>query len=194
MDTILIENIKQIILNSRKSIATKVNNALIETYWLIGKEVVLNEQNNKVDKQTSRQIILNLSKLLSKEIGRGFSRSNLFNMRKLYLNYPTVQTLSGHIAWSHLCELLNIENKEKRKLYEVELQNSNWSFREFKRQIDSSLYELLLLTEGKSNKKDEISAEYILSGLENKIFASKFTYVFPNKEKLINELEMILKQ
>ena len=81
-DNNLIENIKQIVINARKNIYQKVNDELINTYWLIGKEIVNMERENNIDSQTSRQVILELSKRLSKEFGRGFSRSNLFNMRK----------------------------------------------------------------------------------------------------------------
>ncbi len=111
------------------------------------------EQKNNIDNQTSRQIILNLSKQLTQEIGKGFSRSNLFNMRKFYLEYPDVQTVSGHLTWSFISELLIIEDKEKRSFYEKETVNSSWSFREMKRQIDSSLYERLLLSQGTKNKE-----------------------------------------
>lgn len=153
IDGNLVENIKQIIYNSRKNVLQKINHQLIFAYWEIGKEIISNERNNGVDKQTSRQVILTLSKQLTKEIGKGFSRSNLFNMRKLYQEYPDVQTLSGHLSWSHICELLVIDNKEKRNFYEKETINFLWSIRELKRQIDSSLYERLLLSSGKNNKQ-----------------------------------------
>jgi len=163
-DNNLIENIKQIVINARKNVYQKVNDELIKTYWLIGKEIVDMERKNNIDNQTSRQIILELSKRLTKEIGKGFSRSNLFNMRKLHLEYPSVQTLSGHITWSHVCELLIIEDKNKRSFYEKEIKNSNWSFRELKRQIDTSLYERLLLSNGKNNKEKVL--ELALKGQE----------------------------
>lgn len=98
VDNNLLENIKQIILNARKNISQKVNQELILTYWQIGKEIVDTEQKNHIDNATSRQIILNLSKQLTNEIGRGFSRSNLFNMRKFYLEYSNVQLATGHIS------------------------------------------------------------------------------------------------
>lgn len=97
IDKSLIENIKEIIINSRTNIARKVNYALIATYWQIGSEIVLNEKRNNIDKKSSRQIILSLSKQLTKELGKGFSRSNLFNMRKFFIEYPSVQTLSGQL-------------------------------------------------------------------------------------------------
>ena len=149
----LIDNIKSIIVNSRKSVAQKVNQALIITYWEIGKTIVENERKKGIDTQTSRQLILSLSKKLTRELGRGFSRSNLFNMRKFFLEYKTVQTLSGQLSWSHICELLIIEDKDKRSFYEKETMNANWSIRELKRQIDSSLYERLILSQGKQNKE-----------------------------------------
>lgn len=138
IDKTLVEIIKKIIVTSRKNIVRKVNHELIAAYWQIGNEIISNEQRNKFDSKSSRQIILSLSKQLTNELGKGFSRSNLFNMRKFYLEYPTVQTLSGQLTWSHICELLIIENNDKRNFYEKEIKNSHWSVRELKRQINSS--------------------------------------------------------
>ena len=74
-------------------------------------------------------------------------------MRRFYLKYPKQQTLSVKLSWSHYCELLSIENDDERSFYEKECVNSNWSVRELKRQLETSLYERLLLSEGKSNKE-----------------------------------------
>lgn len=153
IDNNLLENIKHIVLNARKNVSQKVNQELILTYWQIGKEIVETEQKNNIDNQTSRQIILHLSRQLTNEVGKGFSRSNLFNMRKFYIEYPNVQSLTGHLTWTHICELLIIEDKDKRSFYEKESANASWSIRELKRQIDSSLYERLLLSKGKTNKE-----------------------------------------
>ncbi len=158
-----------------------------------------------------------LSKTLSKELGRGFSRSNLQNMRSFYINYKKCQTLSGKLSWSHYCELLGISDKNKRSFYEKEAINSNWSIRELKRQIRTSLYERLLLSDGELNMylnyyknevndesdkepigiilctdKDSLAAEYALGGLSKNFFASKYTYYIPGKGRLIAELEKVL--
>lgn len=194
-DNQLLENIKIIIINSRKNIFQKVNQELILTYWQIGKEIVSTEQKNKVDEDTSRKIILKLSKILTNEIGRGFSRSNLFYMRKIYIEYPNVQSLTGHLTWTHICELLTIEDKNKRSFYEKEAVNSSWSVRELKRQIDSSLYERILLSQGKSNKEkvltlahqgqEIISAEDILKNP----YVFEFLGIPENKPIIEKELE-----
>jgi len=153
LDKELIESIKQLIAQSKKSVSQHINHVLIHTYWSIGKEIVSTEQKKQIDNLSSRQLILDLSKTLTQEFGNGFSRSNLFNMRKFYLEYPDVQTLSGHLSWSHICEIIHIEDKQKRSFYELECVESKWSFRELKRQIDSSLFERLLLSDGSSNKE-----------------------------------------
>ena len=75
------------------------------------------------------------------------------NMRAFYLAYEKCQTVSGKLSWSHYCELLSISDVNKRSFYEKEAVNSNWSVRELKRQIDSSLYERLLLSSGDANKE-----------------------------------------
>ena len=61
--------------------------------------------------------------------------------------------MSGNLSWSHYCELLSISDADKRSFYEKETLNSGWSVRELKRQISTSLYERLLLSEGKTNKE-----------------------------------------
>ena len=90
---------------------------------------------------------------MTAEFGKGFSRSNLQNMRAFYLAYPICRTVSGKLSWSHYCELLTISDPDKRGFYEKEAINSEWSIRELKRQISTSLYERLLLSEGKTNKE-----------------------------------------
>lgn len=83
----------------------------------------------------------------------GFSRSNLQSMRMLFLNYKKCQTLSGKLSWLHYLLLLGVADLNARSFYEHECENSNWSVRELDRQIDSGLYERLLLSKGDANKK-----------------------------------------
>ena len=78
-------------------------------------------------------------------------------MRAFYLAYEKCQTVSGKLSWSHYCELLSITDENKRSFYEKESINSGWSVRELKRQIDSSLYERLLLSAGDVNKEKVLS-------------------------------------
>ena len=149
----IIEDIKEVIVSSRKKVAYEVNNTMLLAYWNVGKIIVENEQSGNIKAEYGKQVMKELSKELRKILGSGFSVSNLFNMRRFYITYPKFQTLSGKLSWSHYCELLSIENIDERNFYEKECINSNWSVRELKRQIDTSLFERLLLSEGKSNKE-----------------------------------------
>ena len=149
----MIEEIKKVILDGRKKVVYEVNNAMLSAYWNVGRIIVENEQNGNIKAEYGKQVIKELSKELKKVLGSGFSVSNLFNMRKFYVTYPKFQTLSGKLSWSHYCELLSIENVDERNFYERECINSNWSVRELKRQIGTSLFERLLLSDGKTNKE-----------------------------------------
>ena len=149
----MIDEIREIILNSRKKISYEINNEMLFAYWNVGRIIVENEQKGNVKAEYGKQIIRELSKELRKTLGTGFSVSNLFNMRKFYLVYQKIQTVSGKLSWSHYCELLSIESIEERNFYEKECINSNWSVRELKRQINTSLFERLLLSDGEKNKK-----------------------------------------
>ncbi len=61
------------------------------------------------------------------------------------------------MSWSHYCELLSISDSDKRSFYEKEAVNANWSVRELKRQIESSLFERLLLSRGDANKEQVLA-------------------------------------
>jgi len=149
----LINDIKKVLQTARQNIATQVNAELLATYWNIGRIIVEHEQNNKARAEYGAQTLKDLSKSLTAEFGKGFSRSNLQNMRSFYLAYSKMPDASGILTWSHFCELLSISDEQKRSFYEKETVNSGWSVRELKRQIGISIYERLLLSDGKANKE-----------------------------------------
>ena len=146
-------SIKELMDNARNRVVREVNNILIQTYWEIGRIIVEEEQENSDRAEYGKQLITDLSKKLTKEYGKGFSRSNLQNMRNFYLSYPICQTVSGKLSWSHYCKLLSISDEKKRSFYEKEAISANWSVRELKRQIKTLLFEKLLLSSGDENKK-----------------------------------------
>ena len=153
----MILEIRELLENARKNVAQQVNTQLLTTYWNIGRIIVEYEQQNQIRADYGKQTLKELSKELTREFGKGFSRSNLQNMRAFYLAYEKCQTVSGKLSWSHYCELLSITDENKRSFYEKESVNSGWSVRELKRQIDSSLYERLLLSSEDVNKEKVLS-------------------------------------
>ena len=160
----IVKEIKTVLETARSNVARQVNSELLNTYWNIGRIICEYEQTVPERADYGKQTLKELSRILTKEFGKGFSRSNLQNMRLFYQTYEKCQTLSGKLSWSHYCELLSISDEDKRKFYEKEAINSKCSVRELKRQIDSSLFERLLLSRGDANKEQVM--ELALKGNE----------------------------
>lgn len=195
---VVINEIKQILLTARERVVKTVNNELLLAYWNIGKIVVENEQSGSEKAEYEKQLLKQLSKELTRELGKGFSVSNLQYMRRFYLEYQKQQTLSVKLSWSHYCELLNVSDKNARAFYEQESLNSNWSVRELKRQIDTSLFERMLLSEGNTNKKQilELAKQGITYAKPNDILKDPYVFEFlsipENKPMLEKDLEKAL--
>lgn len=160
----MIEQIKQVMGQARANVAKVVNNELITAYWNIGRIIVEHEQENNERAAYGKQTLKELSKVLTEEFGKGFSVSNLQFMRRFYQTYQIQQTLSVKLSWSHYCELLLIAEDDKRSFYEKECVNAGWSVRELKRQMETSLYERLLLSSGTENQERVL--ELALNGNE----------------------------
>ena len=153
----ILQEIKTILDTARNNVARQVNNELLNTYWNIGRIICEYEQSDSARADYGKQTLRALSKELTKEFGKGFSVSNIQFMRRFYQTYQIQQTASVKLSWSHYCELLSISDTDKRKFYEKEAVNSNWSVRELKRQIESSLFERLLLSRGEVNKEQVLA-------------------------------------
>ncbi len=142
---------------AHSNVAQQVNNELLRAYWSIGRIICEYEQSDSARADYGKQTLKALSKELTKEFGKGFSVSNIQFMRRFYQTYQIQQTASVKLSWSHYCELLSITDADKRSFYEKEAAKSNWSVRELKRQIDSSLFERLLLSRGDANKEQVLA-------------------------------------
>jgi predicted nuclease of restriction endonuclease-like (RecB) superfamily len=194
----MIAQIREIMYGARRNLAQQVNNQQLLAYWNIGRIIVEHEQDSNERATYGKQTIKQISRVLSKEFGKGFSRSNLQNMRAFYLAYPNCQTLSGKLSWSHYCELLIISDSDRRSFYEKECERSGWSVREMKRQISTSLFERLLLSDGKANKEKVYELATKGQELTTPEDIVKDPYVFEflgipeNKPVLESELEKAL--
>lgn len=152
-DVQMINEIEKLLVNARMHIASEVNSTLLKTYMEIGRLIYEDISQHNFDIQYEKKSITYISNELKTKFGRGFSRSNVWNILNFYKEYHNVQTLSERLSWSHYCELLSISEKDKRHFYEVECARSRWSVRELRRQINSSLFERLLLSKGELNKQ-----------------------------------------
>ena len=200
--------ISNLLKEARKSIVSNINTTMTKTYFLIGKRIVEEEQSGNERAEYGENLIKNLSKRLTEEFGKGFSKTNLKQMKSFYIAYRKGQTVSDQfkLSWSHYLILMRMENIEERNFYEIESIQNNWSLRELRRQIDSALYERLVLSRDKAKVKelafkgqviekpeDVVKDPYILEflGLEEQSDYSENkleTEIINNLEKFLLEL------
>lgn len=178
VDKSMIEQIETLLVNARRKVAAEVNTTLLSTYWQIGRLIVENEQQHNNRAEYGRQTLKTLSKILTQKFGKGFSVSNLQSMRRFYLTHEKQQTVSVKLLWSHYCELLIISDEQKRSFYEKECEKARWSVRELKRQIESSLFERLLLSNGNANKEKVLSLSQKGNEIEKPEDIIRDPYVF----------------
>lgn len=136
----LIYDISKVVNNGRNEAAKAINNVLVNTYWQIGRYIVEYEQGGNSKAEYGLALLKNLASDLTIRLGKGFSRPNLNNMRLFYLRYPICQTVSDKLSWSHICELIKIDDELERSFYEKETINEKWDVRTLRRQKNSSLY------------------------------------------------------
>ena len=83
---------------AREKAALAVNTEMLDASWETGRYIVEYEQHGNVKAEYGKQLLTNLSKDLTRLRGKGYSRSNLFNMRLFYVRFPKIQTVSGQFG------------------------------------------------------------------------------------------------
>lgn len=161
-----LQGVSEVLAKARKNAKTAVNLSMVYAYFEIGRMIVEEEQHGANRAAYGKQILKELSAYLTKIYGKGFSVTNLKQMRQFYLAYandqigqtlsdqfknlPTVSTgRKFYLSWSHYLKLMRIDNIEERHFYEIESVKNDWSLSELKRQFNSALYERLLLSTDK---------------------------------------------
>jgi predicted nuclease of restriction endonuclease-like (RecB) superfamily len=171
---VLFEQVAQLIESARHTLLRTTNVTMVTTYFLIGRQIVENEQVGEQRAQYAQKIIDDLSQKLTAKFGKGFSMRNLEQMRKFYLVYKDripqnssaelemdaadwgmitrniIEKLRFSISWSHYILLCRIKNTDERAFYEIEAAQNHWNLEELQRQFDSSLYERLVLSTDKA--------------------------------------------
>ncbi len=166
----ILQDISELLDSARKQAKTAVNLSMVYAYYETGRSIYEEEQQGKERADYGKYLLKELSEYLLKKFGKGFSVTNLKQMRKFYLTYmndqigqtvsdqfknlPTVS--SGRkffLSWSHYLKLMRISDVNERHFYEIEAAKNDWSLSELKRQFNSALYERLVL----STNKDKVS-------------------------------------
>ena len=91
---------------------------MIWAYWHVGKEIMDDEQKGKKRANYGESLIQKLSLRLSKKFGKGFTISNIWNMRQFYTEYPKLYAVRRELSWTHYRLLMRVEDKKARGFYE----------------------------------------------------------------------------
>lgn len=193
----LLTKIDEVWNEAKTNAALAVNTQLLDANWQTGRYIVEFEQGGNIRAEYGSKLLLRLSRDLTLSRGKGFSRSNLTYMRKLYLAFPKCETLSHILSWSHYFELLKCDDPLELKFYFKEAINQRWKVRELKRQIKSSLFQRLALSTDKEgvlalaeSGHQILSAEDIL----HDPFVLEFTGLPHLKRYKESDLEKALKE
>ncbi len=146
----LVRRISEVYTSGQLRAHQAVNSELTATYWQIGHDIVEFEQGGNVRAEYGKALLTRLSRDLTLRHGRGFSRSNVIRIRQFYLIYPKGATLSHLLSWSHVVELLKIDDPLERSFYEQQTIRERWAVRELQRQKKTSLF--LRLAAGKDKQ------------------------------------------
>lgn len=192
----LVERIDNLWSAARNRAAIAVNTELLDANWKTGQYIVEFEQKGKIRAEYGKQLLIRLSRDLTARRGKGFSRSNLTYMRKLYLAFPKCETMSHELTWSHYFELLKCENEMELQFYLHEAINQKWKVRELKRQIRASLFHRIALSKDKKSVLVLAQQGHSIMTADDIIhdpFVLEFTGIPMKKRYKEGELEKALK-
>lgn len=144
------EDVKKLLLDARELAYSNASAIMTQAYWNVGKRIVEQEQRGERKARYGACLIKNLSKELSDEFGTGFSVANLRNCRQIYLTFPKDSygfNMLTKIPWSHLRDIMRIQDEDERNFYLNEVANESWSVKTLERNIKSGYYKRMLSTQ-----------------------------------------------
>lgn len=142
----LIQQIQRIISTAKERAIRSVDTERVSMYWEIGRVIFEEEQEGKERAGYGEFLIKSLALMLEPQYGTGFSYRQLNFFRQFYRTFPIVNALRSQFSWTHYRTLIRIENQDKREFYIAEATKNNWSARQLERQVNSQLFERLLLS------------------------------------------------
>jgi predicted nuclease of restriction endonuclease-like (RecB) superfamily len=141
-----VEDIKNIIEQAKENAIRSVDYQRVLMYWNIGRRILEEEQEGKDRADYGSYLVKSLSEELQPQFGSGFSYRQLNWYRQFYRTFPIVSALRTQLSWTQYKLLLGFENESKREFYIAEATKNNWTSRQMERQINSQLFERLLLS------------------------------------------------
>jgi predicted nuclease of restriction endonuclease-like (RecB) superfamily len=202
--------------SARQQIARTVDTEIVKSHWITGKEIVEEELQGKKRATYGTQLLKMMAERLTRELGRGYTETNLRYMKQFYVTYQDVtkihhavsdefngKSVDIHLSWTHYRLLIKVDRKEARGFYEKEAVENRWSSRELERQIGSLLFDRLAKSRDKKGLmrlakkgqeiqspedaiKDPVVLEFLNLPESHRLVESKL------EEALINNLQHFL--
>ncbi|MBR3727331.1 MAG: DUF1016 family protein [Prevotella sp.] len=189
----LIEDVKAIIDKGLEQVCFSVNQAMLNTYWNVGRRIVEEEQHGNRRAEYGKQQIKFLSMELVPLYGSSYNERNLYQFRSFYLTFNNLEILNTRVqnlSWSHFNRLLRVENEQERLWYMHEAANEDWSFRTLDRNINTQYFRRILAMQKdgivvpKENERESDKREFI----KNPIVA-EFLNISPDVKLYESDLE-----
>lgn len=165
-----VSDIRNIIVLARRSVVRHVNSTMTLANWLIGRRIVVEEQNGKRAAYGER-LLERISRELGSEFGNGFGEPHLRNCRLFYRAYPTESeiryALRIKLTWTHHRAIMRVHEPKARAFYIKEAVEQGWDTRELERQIRMFAYERVVANqiehgEPDDNVRKELTPEMLL--------------------------------
>jgi predicted nuclease of restriction endonuclease-like (RecB) superfamily len=144
----LLNDLRELIEQTRGAVAQAVNSALVLLYWQVGHRIrteILKEKRATY----GEEIVSTVSTQLAPEFGNGFGVRNLFRMIRFAEVFPDrqiVATLSRQLGWSHFVEIIPLEDELKRDFYAEMCRVERWSVRTLRAKVQGMLFERTALS------------------------------------------------
>ncbi len=142
----ILSQIRTIINDAQLKAARSVDFERVLMYWQIGKVIFEEEQQGEDRAIYGTFLIKSISEAFQPQFGSGFSVRQLEMNRQFYRMFPITNALRSQFSWTHYRTLIRIDNEDKRTFYIAEAEKGKWTARQLERQINSQLFERLLLS------------------------------------------------
>jgi predicted nuclease of restriction endonuclease-like (RecB) superfamily len=150
--------IRELLTAARQQVRRHVNDAMVQTYWHVGRLIVEGEQGGHARAAYGERTLPLLAERLTAEFGKGFSAQSLWSFRQFHLEFPILSTAWRELSWSHYRLLMRVPDVAARRWYADEAAGQGWSVRALDRQIGTLYYERLLSSQDKAAVQAEAGA------------------------------------
>ena len=141
-------DVSEIIESAKRRAMCNINVALVQRNFLIGKRIE-EEILSSRSEDYGKEIIKNLSALLTDKYGDGFDPTSLYRYLRFSKAFPDILASvrqESFLSWTHYRILVTVDSDVARTYYEKEALACGWSVRDLQRAIHSQYYERLLST------------------------------------------------